>query len=108
MKEWANLVKPPLHGADWSRLGTANFLSNRMSTKDHLGDEKVHNLHNYIPASKKLTSRGQDLVTMGADKVLEICKSEISKTLRVTTKSQVVSALLRRMNECNAAQRNHS
>ena len=96
MKEWAELVKPPLHGADWSRLGTGNFLSNRMTTKDHLGDEKLHSLHNYIPASKNLTSRSQ--VTMGTDKVLEISKSDISKTLRFTTKSQVVAAILRRMN----------
>jgi hypothetical protein len=67
-----------------------------MTTKDHLGDEKLHSLHNYIPASKNLTSRSQ--VTMGTDKVLEISKSDISKTLRFTTKSQVVAAILRRMN----------
>jgi hypothetical protein len=93
-----DLIKAPLHGSILSRLGSGNWYSTRnMSAKDAYGEEKIQSLHNYLPVSKNLIVSGR--VTMGRDKSLEISsKREPTKSLRFTTKTQVVSAIFRRMN----------
>jgi len=92
------MTKAPLHGAIWSRMGSPNYwsLRNMTPTQFYEGEKSgLSALHNFIPTSKNLTTKGK--LSMGSDKVLEYTKDEPSKSLRFTTKSQVSSAMFRRM-----------